>query len=96
MGELPPYNPVVHTYSATDNWWSKGHGTLVDDPEGRWWMVYHAYAKGYHTLGRSTLLEPVEWTADGWFRTAQHPVPTALCDAAGARMPLSETFPAPR
>lgn len=58
----------------------------------RWWMVYHAYAKGYHTLGRSTLLEPVEWTADGWFRTAQCPVPTALCDAAGARMPLSDDF----
>ncbi|WP_308233154.1 family 43 glycosylhydrolase [uncultured Prevotella sp.] len=67
--EESPYNPIVHTYSATDNWWSKGHGTLIDDADGNWWLVYHAYANGYHTLGRQTLLEPVEWTSDGWFRT---------------------------
>lgn len=67
--ENSPYNPVVHTYSGNDNWWSKGHGTLIDDVNGNWWIVYHAYAKGYHTLGRQTLLEPVEWTKDGWFRT---------------------------
>ena len=66
--ENSPYNPIVHTYSADDNWWSKGHGTLVDDTQGNWWIVYHAYANGYHTLGRSTLIEPVEWTPDGWFR----------------------------
>ena len=67
--ENSPYNPVVHTYSATDNWWSKGHGTLIDDVNGNWWIVYHAYAKGDHTLGRQTLIEPIEWTADGWYRT---------------------------
>lgn len=67
--EESPYNPIVHTYSATDAWWSKGHATLIDDAEGRWWLVYHAYANGYLTLGRQTLLEPVEWTPDGWFRT---------------------------
>lgn len=67
--ENSPYNPVVHTYSATDNWWSKGHGTLIDDVNGNWRIVYHAYAKGYHTLGRQTLIEPIEWTADGWYRT---------------------------
>lgn len=65
--ENSPYNPVVHTYSATDNWWSKGHGTLIDDVNGNWWMVYHAYAKGYHTLGRQTLIEPMEYSPDGWF-----------------------------
>ena len=65
--ENSPYNPVVHTYSATDNWWSKGHGTLIDDVNGNWWMVYHAYTKGYHTLGRQTLIEPMEYSPDGWF-----------------------------
>jgi len=64
--ENSPYNPIVHTYSATDNWWSKGHGTIIDDINGNWWIVYHAYAKGYHTLGRQTLIEPIEWTIDGW------------------------------
>jgi len=31
-------------------------------------MVYHAYEKGFLTLGRQTLLAPIEWTSDGWFR----------------------------
>lgn len=66
--ENSPYNPLVHTYSASDPWWSKGHGTLIDDAEGNWWVVYHAYAQGYHTLGRQTLIDPVEWTADGWVK----------------------------
>lgn len=67
--EHSPYNPVVHTWHESDNWWSKGHGTLIDDVNGNWWIVYHAYANGYHTLGRQTLIEPIEWTADGWYRT---------------------------
>ncbi len=66
--ENSPYNPVVHTTSASDTWWSRGHGTLFDDADGQWWMVYHAYRKGYHTLGRQTLITPIEWTTDGWPR----------------------------
>ena len=73
--ENSPYNPIVHTYSDTDKWWSKGHGTLIDDVNGNWWIVYHAYANGYYTLGRQTLIEPVEWTADGWFRTKSQASP---------------------
>ena len=70
--ENSPHNPIVRTYNATDNWWSKGHGTLIDDVNGNWWVVYHAYANGYHTLGRQTLIEPIEWTKDGWYRTKSH------------------------
>ncbi len=70
--ENSPYNPIVHTYSADDAWWSKGHATVFDDADGNWWIIYHAYKKGFHTLGRSTLLEPIEWTNDGWFRTKSH------------------------
>ncbi|MBO4755351.1 MAG: family 43 glycosylhydrolase, partial [Bacteroidales bacterium] len=47
-------------------WWSKGHGTLVDDADGNWYVVYHAYRNGFHTLGRSTIIESVEWTDDDW------------------------------
>ena len=64
--ENSPHNPLVHTYSADEFWWSKGHGTLVDDADGNWYVVYHAYRNGYHTLGRSTIIESVEWTKDGW------------------------------
>lgn len=62
-------NPLVRTRSAAEPWWSRGHATLVEGPAGDWWMVYHGYENGLRTLGRQTLLEPVEWTADGWFRT---------------------------
>jgi hypothetical protein len=64
--ENSPHNPLVHTYSADECWWSKGHGTLVDDADGNWYVVYHAYRNGFHTLGRSTIIESVEWTEDGW------------------------------
>ena len=64
--ENSPHNPMVHTYSADEAWWSKGHGTLVDDADGNWYVVYHAYRNGFHTLGRSTIIESVEWTSDGW------------------------------
>ena len=66
--EDSPYNPVVRTTSATDRWWSKGHGSLVEGPRGQWYLVYHAYENGFYTLGRQTLIEPVRWTDDGWFR----------------------------
>ncbi|MES2164181.1 MAG: family 43 glycosylhydrolase [Pseudomonadota bacterium] len=63
-----PHNPLVRTKSADERWWSRGHATLVEGPAGDWWMVYHGYENGYRTLGRQTLLEPIEWTTDGWFK----------------------------
>lgn len=69
--ENSPYNPVVHTGNRAERWWSQGHGTLVDDTKGNWWILYHAYEKGFHTIGRQTLMLPIEWTADGWFRVPQ-------------------------
>ncbi|MBE7169254.1 MAG: family 43 glycosylhydrolase [Williamsia sp.] len=66
--ENSPYNPVVHTESRAERWWSQGHGTLVDDVDGNWWILYHSYEKGFQTLGRQTLMLPVEWTKDNWFR----------------------------
>ncbi|WHO92671.1 family 43 glycosylhydrolase [Xanthomonas campestris] len=63
-----PHNPLVRTQSPQEPWWSRGHATLVEGPRGDWWMVYHGYENGFRTLGRQTLLEPIEWTADGWFR----------------------------
>ncbi|MCW0481881.1 family 43 glycosylhydrolase [Gaoshiqia sediminis] len=69
--ENSPYNPIVHTESRNERWWSQGHGTLVDDVDGNWWIMYHGYEKGFHTLGRQTLMLPIEWTADQWFRVPE-------------------------
>jgi len=66
--ENSPYDPIVRTKSADEHWWSKGHGTLVEGPRGAWYIVYHAYENGFYNLGRQTLLEPIVWTDDGWFR----------------------------
>jgi xylan 1,4-beta-xylosidase len=63
-----PRNPLVRTRSDKEPWWSRGHATVLESPDGSWWMVYHGYENGFRTLGRQTLLEPIEWTEDGWFR----------------------------
>ena len=66
--ENSPYNPIIHCYNNNDRWWSKGHGSLIDTPDGRWFCVYHAYENGFTDLGRQTLMEPLEMTKDGWFK----------------------------
>ena len=67
--ESSPYNPISHTLSRNEKWWSKGHGTLIDTIHGEWYIVYHGILNGYRHLGRMTLLEHIEWTEDGWFKT---------------------------
>ncbi len=64
--ENAPNNPIVHTASAAEPWWSRGHATAVEGPGGHWYLVYHGYENGLRTLGRQTLLEPMAWSADGW------------------------------
>jgi len=66
--ENMPDNPLIHTYSATEKWWSKGHASLIDAPDGKWWLVYHAYQNGFLNLGRQTLLEPVTFLPNGWIK----------------------------
>jgi xylan 1,4-beta-xylosidase len=66
--ENAPGNPIVRTQTRAEKWWSRGHATLVEAPDKSWWMMYHGYENGFWTLGRQTLLDPIEWTADGWFR----------------------------
>jgi len=82
--EYSPYNPIVHTASREERWISAGHGRLVDTPDGRWYMTVHAYEKDYRSLGRQTLLVPVEWTPDGWFRV---PAGVSLEDALPMPVP---------
>lgn len=67
--ENSPYNPIIRTKESSEQWWSKGHGTLFEDANGKWWMVFHGYEKDHYNMGRQTLLEPIEWTSDGWYKT---------------------------
>jgi xylan 1,4-beta-xylosidase len=57
-------NPIL---DSNDRWLCPGHGSLLQSPNGRWWMLYAAYyAVGTLSSGRSLLLDPVTWTRDAW------------------------------
>jgi xylan 1,4-beta-xylosidase len=68
---------------------------------GDWWIVYHAYRNDARNLGRSTLLEPVEWTADGWLKSKAGKDPAGpiaapkLPSAPLPPMELSDNFAGP-
>lgn len=69
--ETSPFNPIVHTWSRSEKYWSKGHGTIFANAAGQGYIIYHGYENGYYPLGRNTLIEPIEWTKDGWFKTVR-------------------------
>lgn len=77
--ENAPFNPLLRTQSRDEQWWSKGHGSVVDTPDGRIFMIFHAYENGFQTLGRQTLLRELE-LSDGWLRLKEGdislPLPT--------------------
>jgi beta-xylosidase len=95
-----PHNPIVRTTDLSEAWWSRGHATLFEGPSGDWWSVYHGYEKDFWTLGRQTLLDPVSWTADGWFRMDGGDLSKPIRAPKGGRkagphgMPLSDDFSA--
>ena len=99
--ELNPYNPIKHTYSDDETWQRKGHGTLIEGPDGEhWYLLYGGYPKGYRdTVNKATLLEPVEWTEDGWWRVCPEskddepiPMPAGGAKVDGCNYSLDTDF----
>jgi len=95
--ENSPYNPIIKTSDSSEKWWSKGHATLIDDASGKWWMVFHGYENGYYNMGRQTLLQPVEWTNDGWFKSPENikteePIKKPAGKTTKSNFTLSDTF----
>ncbi|MFZ2995883.1 family 43 glycosylhydrolase [Sphingobium sp.] len=95
--EQHPANPLVRTVSMDEKWWSRGHASLIEAPDGSWWAIYHGYENGLWTLGRQTLLDPVEWTKDGWFRMTGGDLSKPLAKPRGGQslphgMALSDDF----
>lgn len=92
-----PHNPIVRTTDKAERWWSRGHASLVQAPDGGWWSLYHGFENGYWTLGRQALLDPVEWTADGWFRMKGGDLSQPIAKPKGGTalphgLPLSDDF----
>lgn len=95
--ENSPFNPIIRTQNKSERWWSKGHGTVFEDTKGNWWMVFHGYEKDYYNMGRQTLLEPIEWTKDGWFKTpvnikTENPIKKTYESTAKSTFSLSDAF----
>lgn len=65
--ENSPHNPLVRTWGESERWHRQGHGQLIDDVEGNWWMLYTGYNEDIGPR-KITLLVPIEWDEDGWPR----------------------------
>lgn len=78
--EANPNNPILTQFGLPDDRpdpvTATGHGDMVEDQNGQWWMVFlgtrpYDLSKPpqdpgrFHT-GRETFLLPVTWTEDGW------------------------------
>lgn len=62
--EKNPANPIL---AGNNEWKCPGHGSIVEDEKGRYWLMYHAYdAKSFVFTGREALLDEVKFTQDGW------------------------------
>jgi len=95
-----PHNPIVRTRTVEEAWWSRGHATAVEGPDGKWYLVYHGYENGFRALGRQTLLDPIEWTSDGWPRATggdlSRPLPMPTGRSGGPHgIPRSDNFSRP-
>ena len=98
--EQHPANPLVRTQSLDEAWWSRGHASLVEGPDGHWYALYHGYEAGFWTLGRQCLLDTAEWSEDGWFHMTggdlSRPLPVPAGGSAVSHgMALSDDFAAP-
>lgn len=93
--ENSPNNPIIRTLNSSEQWWSKGHGTLFEDAQGKWWIVYHSYENGYYNMGRQTLLQEVEWTQDGWFKIKESNTISSVNKTSNITNSLHDNFTSP-
>lgn len=86
--EKNPANPIL---AGNDEWKCPGHGTVLSDGRGRYYLLYHAMnAKDFVYVGRQGLLDEVKWGADGWPTindgrgpSTRAPSPLGIGDARG-------------
>jgi len=62
--EKNPANPIL---PGNDTWKCPGHGSIVTSPDGRYYLLYHAYSSEDSVyVGRQGLLDEVVFGADDW------------------------------
>lgn len=95
--ENAPNSPLLRTWDRSEDWWSQGHGTIIEATDGSWWMLYHGIVHGRRSGGRNTLMLPISWTDDDWPFIAEPPTasgvyPKPAGENVGHGMPLSDDF----
>ncbi|MBA3322679.1 MAG: family 43 glycosylhydrolase [Pyrinomonadaceae bacterium] len=62
--EKHPANPIL---PANDAWQCPGHGSIVSTPDGRDFLLYHAYRRrpDAFNIGREALLDEIKWDGTG-------------------------------
>jgi beta-xylosidase len=87
--EKNPKNPIL---AANDEWQCPGHGSIVETPDGRDFLLYHSYRRRRDTfaVGREALLDEVLWPGDGdgWPTINRGRGPTSL---AASPLGVAET-----
>jgi xylan 1,4-beta-xylosidase len=62
--ERNPANPIL---AGNNTWKCPGHGSIVTTPNGRDYLLYHAYdPEDFEFAGRQGVLDEITWGADGW------------------------------
>lgn len=79
--ESDPGNPTMFSTDNGAQFEGPAHGTLIETQKGEWLVIYHAHEIAFYSLGRQTLMQPIEWTADGWWRPVAGKVPTITAAA---------------
>lgn len=68
--ESCPYNPILTNMQSRDlDIHCTGHGDLIEDHRGNWWMVFLGIriARKYMShIGRETFITLVEWNEEKW------------------------------
>lgn len=74
-----PANPIL---AGNETWKCPGHGSIVEDPQGRYYLLYHAYSTtGTIFTGREALLDEVVFGSDDW-PTINHGNGPSVCAAS--------------
>ena len=83
--ERNPANPIL---GGNSRWQCPGHGSVVETPDGRDFLLYHAYRTiGFQFIGRQGVLDAITWTADGWPTINNGEGPSEKAPAPLAAMP---------
>src|SRR5258708_151892 len=97
-----PDNPIIRADGDDKRWLDKRNGFVVQAPGGGWFMAYEAYEKDFPSLGRQTILQPIEWVPGPWLihRFDGHDISRAIRKSGENRvtpgLPLSDEFAANR